>query len=211
MNRFNLIAIIIIVLSVLIGIFSYGYFPEKVASHWGPRGEVNGFMPKFWGIFLMPLISIALLLLFIIIPKFDPLKKNYEKFRRYYDSFILMVIIFLFYIFLLTIIWNLGIFFNMSLAIIPAIGFLFFYIGILLKNTKRNWFLGIRTPWTLSSDIVWDKTHRLGSKLFMLSGIITLVGILFPDLFIWFVLAPVLISSVWLYLYSYLVYKKEKK
>ena len=210
MNKTYLAAIIIIIFSFLIGIYSYGYFPDKIASHWGSNGQVNGYMSKFWGIFLVPIISIAMLLLFYFLPKLDPLKKNYKKFKIHYDLFILILIIFMFYIYLLTIIWNFGIKFNMNLAIIPAIGFLFIYIGIILGKLKRNWFIGIRTPWTISNDKVWDKTHKLGSKLFIISGIITLLGIFFPSYMIWFMLVPILVSSIWLVIYSYLEFKKIK-
>jgi uncharacterized membrane protein len=166
-------------------------------------------MSKFWGIFLMPLLSIALFLLFIYLPKLDPLKKNYKSFSNYYDSFILVMIVFLFYAYLLTILWNFGFNFNMSLALIPALGFLFFYIGIILKKLKRNWFIGIKTPWTVSSDKVWEKTHKLGSTLFKISGIITIIGVFFPSYIIWFTLLPVIFSSVWLIIYSYLEYRKN--
>ena len=67
----------------------------------------------------------------------------------------------------------------MTKFIIPAFAVLLFYIGILIKHAKRNWFIGIRTPWTLSSDKVWDKTHALGGKLFQVSAVITLGGIFF--------------------------------
>jgi len=98
------------------------------------------------------------------------------------------------------------------LALIPAIGFLFIYIGLILKHLKQNWFIGIRTPWSLSNEKVWNKTHKLGSKLFVISGIITLAGILFPPTFmILFILVPILASSIWLIVYSYLIYRKEKK
>ena len=205
------ISIIIVLLSFLIGIFSYQYFPDKIASHWGSDGQVNGYMSKFWGIFLVPIISIAMLLLFYFLPKLDPLKKNYKKFRTYYDSFILIMIIFLFYIYLLTILWNFRVKFNINLAIIPALGFLFIYLGIILKHLKRNWFIGIRTPWTISNDKVWEKTHKIGSKLFIGSGIITLLGIFFPNYMIWFILVPIIASSIWLFIYSYLEYRKIKK
>lgn len=94
----------------------------------------------------MPIVTIAMWLLFLLIPKIDPLKKNIEKFRKYYDNFILLMILFLFYIFLLTIAWNKGVRFDMTTAIIPAIGILFYYIGSLMSYIKRNWFMGIRTP-----------------------------------------------------------------
>lgn len=211
MNKLNLIAITVIVLSFLVGIISYQYLPEKIASHWNSLGEVDGYMSKFWGIFLIPFISVALFLLLYFIPKIDPLKENYKKFKTHYDSFILMMMLFMFYIYLLTMLWNFGIKLNMNLSLIPALGFLFIYIGIILKNVKRNWFIGIRTPWTLSNDKIWDKTHRLGSKLFILSGIITILGIFFPNYMIWFILIPIIFSSIICVIYSYLMYKKEKK
>jgi uncharacterized membrane protein len=206
-----IISLFIIILSFLIGIFSYSYFPDKIPSHWNQYGEVNGYMPKFIGIFLIPMISIGIFLLFIFLPKIDPLKENYKKFRNYYESFIFIIILFMSYIFLLTILWNFGIKFNMNLGLIPALGFLFIYIGIILKNIKRNWFIGIRTPWTISDDNVWDKTHKLGSKLFIISGIITLIGIFFPKYMIWFILTPIIISSIICVIYSYFVYIKQAR
>jgi uncharacterized membrane protein len=211
MKKMLVAALIIIILSFLIGIASYSYLPNTLASHWGANGNVNGYTPKFWALFLIPFISVGLFILFYFIPKLDPLKKNYEKFAKYYESFILVMIIFMLYIYVLTILWNFHITFNMSLALIPALGFLFIYIGIILKYTKRNWFIGIRTPWTLSSDKVWDKTHQLGSRLFEISGIIAIVGIFFPDYLLWFLLAPIIVSVVWLFIYSYLQFKKVEK
>jgi len=99
----------------------------------------------------------------------------------------------------------------MNIALIPALGFLFFYIGMIMKHLKRNWFIGIRTPWTISSDKVWDKTHKLGGILFRISGVITIFGIFFKNYLLWFVLAPLLVSAVWLIVYSYLEYRKEQK
>ncbi|HRZ85378.1 MAG TPA: SdpI family protein [Candidatus Paceibacterota bacterium] len=209
MDKIKIITAIIIVLSFLIGIISYQYFPDKIASHWDSHGEVNGYMSKFFGIFLLPFISIIIFLLFLLLPKIDPLKKNYVKFKNQYSSFILVITLFMFYIYLLTIFWNFGIKINMNLSLIPAIGILFIYIGIMFKKIKRNWFIGIRTAWTINNDKVWEKTHRLGSKLFITSGIITIFGIFFPEYLLWFVLAPVIISSIICIIYSYLEYRKE--
>lgn len=209
MKKSNLIIILIILISFAIGVYFYPQIPNEMASHWNLRGEVDDYMPKFWGILLMPFISLFLFLLFLIIPKIDPLKENIEKFRKYFDWFIILIILFLSYIYLLAIFWNLGFEFNMGRMLMPALGILFFYIGILLKNAKRNWFIGIRTPWTLSSDSVWDKTHQLGSKLFKIAGIITFLGILFPNYVLWTVLIPILTASLYLVVYSYFEYQKE--
>jgi len=205
------VIIAIIVLSFLIGLFFYPYMPEKVASHWDEQGAVNGYMSKFWGVFLVPIISLGLVILFLLIPKIDPLKKNIDKFRNYFDWFIIIFLLFMLYIYMLTILWNLGARFNMFQLMIPAMGLLFFYLGLLMQKAKRNWFVGIRTPWTMSSDYVWEKTHKLGAKLYMLAGIIALLGILLPKIAIWLVLVPIILVSIYTVIYSYIIYKKEKK
>jgi len=200
-----------ILLSFLIAIYFYPQMPEKIASHWNSQGQVNGYMSKFWGLFLMPFISIALFLLFIIIPKIDPLKKNIEKFRKYFDLLIIFIFIFLFYIYTLTILWNLGITFNMTLAMVPALGILFYFVGIVTEKAKRNWFIGIRTPWTLSSDIVWNKTHKIGGKLFKIAALIAFSGLFFPKYAILLVIVPVILVALYTIVYSYFEYKKQKK
>ncbi len=184
--------------------------PEMVASHWNMAGEADGYSSKFWGLFLIPVISLVILILLIVVPKIDPLKENINKFKDYFDRFILVFLTFFLYLHILTIAYNLGYDFNFTQFLTPAFGFLFYYIGILIGKAQRNWSIGIRTPWTLSSDFVWDKTHKLGSKLFKLSGVIALVGIVLPEYAIVFVLAPVLISSLYVLVYSYIIYNKNK-
>ncbi|MCK5476420.1 MAG: SdpI family protein [Candidatus Aenigmarchaeota archaeon] len=205
------IILTILLLSFAIGIYIYPQMPDKMASHWNAQGQVDGYMSKFWGVFLMPTISVGLLLLFLLIPKIDPLKANIEKFRKYYDDFIVMMIAFLFYVYLLTLVWNSGFVFNMTQFLTPASGLMFYYIGILTQNAKRNWFIGIRTPWTLSSENVWNKTHKIGGKLFKTIGIIAFLGIFFPNQMFFFVFFPVLFVAGYLIVYSYIEYQKEEK
>jgi len=211
MRKNEIIALGVTLLSFVIGIYLYPQMPERMASHWNARGQVDGYIPKFWGLFLIPLTSVGLLLLFIIIPKIDPLKHNIEKFRKYYDIFVLLSIIFLLYIHLLTILWNMGVRFNMAQLLAPAFGILFYYCGILIENARRNWFIGIRTPWTLSSEKVWEKTHKVGGKLFKISGIIAFVGIFLQDYVLFLILVPVISTTIYTIVYSYFEYQKETK
>src|SRR3989339_58567 len=207
----TIVVLIIIAVSFLISIYFYPLFPDRIASHWGIDGNVNGYMNKFWGLFLMPIISIAMFLLFTILPKFDPLKENIKKFEKYFDNFILLIFLFLFYIHVLTVFWNLGSRFNMGQFMAPALGVLFFYSGVLIENAKKNYFIGIRTPWTLASENVWNKTHKLGGKLFKISGIICLFGLVIPDIAFYLVIIPVMFSVVYSFVYSYIEFKKEIK
>ncbi|NJD51922.1 MAG: SdpI family protein [Candidatus Methanoperedens sp.] len=211
MRKSEIVIIGIVLLSFGIGIYVYPEMPEKIASHWNAQGEVDGYMSKFWGIFLMPIISVGLFLLFVIIPGIDPYKSNIEKFRKYYDNFIIVIILFLFYIYLLTIFWNMGFRYNMITLLSPAFAILFYYSGVLIENAKMNWFIGIRTPWTLSSEKVWDKTHKIGGKLFKIAGIIAFAGILFQSYAIFFILVPILSAVIYLVIFSYIEYQKETK
>lgn len=205
------VSVAVILISAAIGIWLYPQLPDPVASHWNINGEADGFMPRFWGVFLMPIISVLLLALFIAVPAIDPLKANIQKFRGYFDGFIALLMLFLFYISLLVIFWNLGARFNMIQALSPAFAALFFFCGILVSHAERNWFIGIRTPWTLSSERVWKKTHKLGGRLFKASGVLSLLGVILPAYAIFFILAPVLFTAVYAMAYSYFEFRKEKR
>ncbi len=210
-KKTNIVLVSLILLSFGMGIYLYPQMPEKMASHWNINGEVDGYLSKFWGLFLMPLFSIGILLIYLIVPKIDPLKRNIEKSRKYFDGFIILLLLFLLYLYILTIFWNLELKFDIGQAMMPALAILFYYCGILLEKVKRNWFIGIRTPWTLSSDKVWNKTHKLGGKLFKIAGLFVLLGLFFKKYIFWFVLAPIFIAVVYIIAYSYFEYQKVKK
>jgi len=209
MRKSEIVTILIILFSFAIGICLYPKMPIDMASHWNAQGQVDGYVSKFWGLFLLPIISLGLFFLFILIPKIDPLKANIEKFRKYFDGFVVLIILFLFYLYLLTIFWNFGVQFSMNQVLPPAFGILFFYCGILIEKAKRNWFIGIRTPWTLSNDKVWERTHKIGGKLFKVVGIIAFLGIIFPNYAFFLILFPVIAVSIFTVIYSYLEYRKE--
>ncbi|MCD6114686.1 SdpI family protein [bacterium] len=205
------IIISLILFSFIIGIYLYPLMPERMVSHWNIKGEADDYLSKFWGVFLIPLISIGLFLLYLIIPQIDPLKENIKKFRKYFDGFFILLFLFLFYVYLLTIFWNFGLKFNIGQAMMPALAILFYYCGVLLEKAKRNWFIGIKTPWTLSSDKVWDKTHQLGGRLFKITGLIVLLGAFFKEYILWFVLVPIIITAIYTIAYSYFEYQKVGK
>jgi len=211
MRKSEITILAIILLFFISAIYFYPQMPEKMASHWNFQGEVDGYISKFWGLFLMPLVLIGLALLFVAIPRIDPLKANIEKFRKYYDGFIILFFVFMLSIHFQVILWNIGI--KISPNVIGPIGsgILFFYLGILCENTKRNWSIGIRTPWTLSNDVVWDKTHKIGGKLFKIAGVIAFFGIFFQSYAIFFILVPAILVAIYTIIYSYLEYQKEAK
>jgi uncharacterized membrane protein len=206
-NR-RILAFSIVALAFLVGLLFYKEMPQKMASHWNASGEVDGYIARFWGVFFVPIITLGLVLLLIFIPKIDPHRKNIERFRKEYDWLIVVFAGFMLYIHLLTLLWNLDFEFNMIFMLVPAFSFLFYFIGNLMGKTKKNWFIGIKTPWTLSSDKVWNKTHKLGGRLFKISALLALIGIFFGSYAIWFILIPITASSFYAVVFSYFEYKK---
>lgn len=208
-----IIALTLIVIAAAAGLMFWNQLPAQMASHWNLNNEVDGSMPKFWGVFLMPLTALGLLALFMLLPGIDPLKANIAQFRESFNLFIAFITVFLLYIHALTLVWNLGYTnFAMSAAMLPFLGLLFILVGWMLRKAKRNFFIGIRTPWTLSSDSVWEKTHQTGSILFMLSGALAFAGSFFGGQAAFLMLFIPLIGSVlFLVIYSYVLYRNENR
>lgn len=202
-------ALVLILLSSAAGLILYDRLPDPMASHWNAQWQVDGYMSRSWGVFFMPLMATGLLVLFLLIPKIDPLKANIVLFRTTFNLFVVLLIAFLVYLQVLIVAWNLGYRFDMGRMLLPAMGVFIYYCGILIGKAKRNWFIGIRTPWTLSNDKVWEETHRLGAILFKAAGVLTILGT-FLGPYAWlFIFVPLIGSALFLVIYSYLLYQRE--
>jgi uncharacterized membrane protein len=209
MRKSEILIVGIALLSFAIGVYYYPQMPAQMASHWNARGQVDDYISRFWGSFLMPITLVGLVLLFMAIPRIDPLRENIAKFRKYYDGFVILFMMFMVFVYLQTILWSIGIRISPNVFVPVGAGLLFVGAGILCENTRRNWFIGIRTPWTLSSDQVWEETHRMGGRLFKIAGVISMVGIFFQGYAVFFVLVPALLVAVYTVVYSYAEYRRE--
>jgi uncharacterized membrane protein len=209
----TIVVLLMILAAILAGLLLWNRLPDLMASHWNINDQVDGYMPKVWGVFMVPLITLGMFGLFLVLPSVDPLKANIAQFREAFNLFIVLMVGFMLYLYGLTLAWNLGYKdFKMSGAMLPAIGLLFIFIGFLLRQAKRNFFIGIRTPWTLSSDTVWDETHRVGAVLFMLSGALAFIGGFFGGtVAFWMLFTPLIGSTLFLLVYSYLLYQRETR
>lgn len=213
-TRLTTILVLVLILAATVaGVSLWDRLPEQMASHWNINDQVDGYMSKFWGVFLMPLITLGMLVLFLVIPNIDPLRANIAQFREVFNLFILLIVGFMVYIYALTLLWNLGYTtFGVGKAMMPALGVLFIFIGYMLRKAKRNFFIGIRTPWTLSSDRVWEETHRIGAVLFIISGALAFIGGFFGGtIAFWLLFAPLMGSTIFLLVFSYLLYQRENK
>ena len=210
-TRTTLIVTILLSLGLaLAGMLLQPQMAQPYAIHWNAQGEADGTGGIFEALYLLPVMILGIAVLLLVLPRLDPMRTarlNYPM----VNSFVLLMALFMAYLHVLTLAWNLGYRFNMNQLLIPGMGLMFIYIGFLIEKAKPNWFVGIRTPWTLSNTLVWEKTHLLGGKLFKLSGIAAMLGIIFPSVAIWLVLVPTLAASAVTIIYSYIVFRKIER
>lgn len=205
-------SVALIILSLLSAVYFYQNFPAQVPTHWNFQGEVNGYSGPLMAAFIIPIMMIGLYLLFLALPYLDPKKDDYASFAGVYHKFKDLIITFLFILFLMTSLNGLGYKINMGLWSPLLVGLLFVLIGLMLDKVKMNWFLGIRTPWTLSSPSVWEKTHKMSGRVLILAGLLMALTVVLPDKLkiTGFILAIALIIFA-LPIYSYWLYRQENK
>lgn len=204
--------LLLILLSLALSAYFYQHFPARVPTHWNFRGEVNGYSSRAVAAFLSPAFLAGLYLLFWFLPYLDPRREQYAVFAGAYHGFKELLLAFLFVVFALAGLAGLGYSVDMNFWVPLLIGVLFGVMGWLLAQIKTNWFIGIRTPWTLSSPAVWEKTHRAAGPVFTLAGALMAAVAFLPA----GAKAAVLIISLAVLIlalpvYSYILYAQENK
>jgi uncharacterized membrane protein len=209
-HRF-LIATVFVVISGAVSVLTAPELPTRMATHWNAAGQPDGTMPKAAALAFLPAMTAVLLVVFALVPRIDPLRENIAAFRPVYDWFLVVFTAFMAVINGGVIAFNLGYEFDFTLLILTTVAGLFYYVGVLLEHAERNWFVGIRTPWTLSSADVWDRTHRLGSRLFKLTALVALIGLFFGEYAIYFLVVPALLTAGITVVYSYFLYEQLER
>lgn len=201
--------ILLILLSILASFWFYQNMPEQVPIHWNAAGEVDNYGSRAFGAFFFPVLILGIYLMMIFLPYLDPKKDRYAQFVKAYWAIRFILLIYLILIYFTASLAGVG--YNVPVGkIIPiAVGILFLIIGNYLGKIKPNWFVGICTPWTLSNEEVWNRTHRLGGKLFSLAGCLFVFNAFMP--FTWFF--PLIIGTLVIVVggtigYSYFLFRK---
>jgi len=206
-SKFDLVSIFIIILMFSLAVYTYPNLPDEIPTHWNMAGQVDDYSSRET-VFLIPIMAMLIYLLFLTLPKIAVFKENLKQFKHY-DSMKLVLTLFFTFIFVATISPTWASEINMIKFITPSIGFLFMYLGYILPTVKRNFFIGIRTPWTLSSDYVWEKTHRFGGKLFFIMGLLMFTMFFLGNAYLTqFILAFIIIGVFILLFYSYFIWRK---
>jgi uncharacterized membrane protein len=157
---------------------AWAQIPEGTAIpiHWNLAGEADGYAPKEVGLLMTPAIAVGLLGLFTVLPAIEPRRRNLARSGPAYVTTTAAAIVFTGAVHLAVVWTALGNSIDIPRLIGVGSGLLFLVIGNMIGKTRSNWFLGVRTPWTLSSEHSWAKTHRLAGRLFAGLGALTLLA-----------------------------------
>ncbi|HWL94406.1 MAG TPA: SdpI family protein [Phycisphaerae bacterium] len=209
--RNHLISIgILFVAACGVSLYFQDRLPDPCPIHWNLHGEIDDYGPPLLAAWLMPMVTVGITALLAALPLLGPFRKNIEGFRVVYGRICVMlagIFLALHVLFMLEAVgWHTRI--GPSIGVIC--GIMFVALGNWMGKMRRNLYIGIRTPWTLANDVVWEKTHRLGGRLFVASGLLSIVVCLFaPDWMCFAVLiGTVGITTVWVLLYSLVCYRK---
>ncbi len=204
----RLTCVVLLVGATLVGLVLYPHLSDPMPSHWDPAGNVDGYVSRTWGVLLLPLLTAGLMVLLFAIPSMDPRRANIDAFRGAYNVFVVGFVVFMLYVYALTLAAGMGRQFNLTQLILPAMGLFFVGIGRLLRSAGRNYSIGVRTPWTLASDEVWDATHAVGARTFTLGGLVAIVGAILGAPGFWLAMGALLAAAVVPIAYSYVLWRR---
>lgn len=203
------ISIILLLIPFILIVIYWDSLPDKIPMHWNTAGEVDNYSDSKWGIIVLPVINLITFLFLFIVPKIDP-KGNFSQFLKTYWTIINILMLFFLLIFMLVLYLSLGYEFNQALAIHSALYALFMLLGNFFGKLRPNYFIGIRTPWTLENEGVWKKTHKMAGVLWVTASLSMLTfNFIFPEigkaLFIPYIITIVAIPV----LYSFIAFKQS--
>lgn len=189
---------------------AYPHLPSSVATHWGVDGQANGYSPK-WALFLIgPGMMAGMTLLMYWLPRLSPRHFELSNFQPTYLRLMLIIICMLAYVYALVLWVGIGHPLKIGQATIAGACLLFILLGNLMGKVRRNFFIGIKTPWTLASERVWYATHRFAAKAFVIGGT---AGLAFTALGLagWLTFVALASGALLPIVYSLLFYKKLQR
>lgn len=203
----NVLNATLVIVGFVVSALLYTRLPESVPTHWNLRGDPDGFTPKPWGPFVLPLVMAAMAVIFSAAPRVSPAGFRMESFAPAFRFVKSCALVFLLLIHVVALLAGIGVSVPMNRVAEGGLGVLVIVVGNYMGKLSKNFFLGIRTPWTLSNDEVWRRTHRLGGKLFVAAGLVLLGSAVLNTGLVW----PLCIAGMALVVpvvYSFIVFRR---
>ena len=216
-NEFNLkttwlIGTVVVLLMFGLSAWAWVQLPAgaSLPVHWNAAGVADRYGGKAEGLLLLPAVVLGILLLFNVIRYIDPLRVNIERSGQAYRAVLLGILFFMAVLHVGAVLSAVGYPINIGLLAAPAVGLMFIVMGNYMGKIRRNYMFGVRTPWTLASELSWNKTHRLSGKLFVLSGVLVILASLWSPVWAFYVLMATILGTVgFAMIYSYVVWKSD--
>jgi uncharacterized membrane protein len=205
-----LVVWLIIAVQILVSLVTYPFLPEQVPSHWNIAGEVDGYLPKLVNAILVPTMSIGIYLLIWLLMRYSPRlgQQNRRATAEVTNLIVVGILLFMLIIQLAVDAIALGVPLSIPFVVSLCISLLFMFLGNYMGKLRRNFWAGFRTPWTLASETVWERTHRLGGWLMVLGGLVGVVLSFVPALRIWSIIVIVAVVVVIPTIYSFVLYQR---
>jgi uncharacterized membrane protein len=206
-------AALLVVGMLAVSAWAWPQIPDaaQVPIHWGFDGQPNGWAPKWEALLLLPILTVGIALLLAAAPRIDPRYGNLQRSATAYWAIATAGVVLMAVIHVAAVLIATGRSVDIGLVVSLAVGGLFIVIGNFLGKTRSSWIFGIRTPWTLSSERSWTRTHRLGGYLFMLLGLLVIGTAILaphgPDAFV--LLGGVVLVVPILFVYSYFAWRDD--
>ena len=202
------IGLILLVLAMTA--IAYPHLPDRVPTHWDAHGDVNGWSDKSKLFIIQPVMMSGILLLFWALPWLSPKHFEVDSFRTTYLYIMLMILATFTYVHLLILAAGLSWHIDVGRALVGGVCLLIALLGNVLGKIRRNFYVGIRTPWTIANEHVWNATHRLAAKTFFAGGLLGLIFVIFRGPF-WLPVAAILAAALIPAIYSLVFYKQLEK
>ena len=173
--KYYLTGILLTVAMVVATLVAYPHLPSTVPTHWNLQNQANGYSAK-WTLFVIgPGLMAGIILLWRFLPWLSPKDFEVDSFRSTYFQIMLIIVSLLTY-FNAVVLWaGVGYSLNVGRAIVGGVCLLFALLGNLMGKVRRNFYIGVRTPWALANERVWNATHRFAAKTFVVGGLVGLV------------------------------------
>lgn len=206
-TRSLIVSAVFVLMALGVAIWLYPRLPTQVPSHWDMAGNVNGYMPRFWAAAFPALMVAVLALLTWLLPVISPKRFRIGPFANVYVGLMLVIQAFMLVTGIIMLLAGAG--FNVAVPMVAmlGVGTLLVVLGNYMGKLRRNFFIGIRTPWTIASEATWERTHRLAGPLFVVAGIVVLVTAALGSA-PWIGLVCIGVAALVPVVYSYLVYRR---
>lgn len=207
-----MLSVIILGLIAVASAYLSNILPDVVVTHWNFSGEPNGQSSRTFVILFFPILALGFYLLMLSVWRLDPKSDRYHEFKTAYHGVKNIFLVFIAFIYALVALNAIGYAINMSVGVPILIGVLFIGIGFYLPQVKQNWMFGVRTPWTLGSELVWNKTHSLAGKTFIIGGMVLVVGSFFGGIgSAIFLIVGIIFATLVPVVYSYILFSRERR